>query len=87
LWYFALMIGCYYGLTESAERALIRDFAPTNEYGTAFGWYHLFSGIAGLLGGIGLGGLWALTGSAAVFLLSAAVASLCVLLWWRLPPG
>lgn len=85
LWCFALLLGCYYGLTEAAERAMVRDLAHVHEYGTAFGWYHLFNGVAALLGGVGLGGLWALVGSSAAFFLSAAMAALSVLLWWRSP--
>jgi MFS family permease len=80
LWYFALMLGGYAGLTESAERAVIRDLAPAGEVGTAFGWYHMLSGVAAVLGGVGLGGLWSLYGSAPMFFVSAAMASLCVLL-------
>lgn len=87
LWYFALILGCYYGLTESSERALMRDLAPANEYGTAFGWYHLLCGVAAVLGGVSLGGLWSLTGSAPAFFLSAAVATFCVLLLWRFRPA
>ena len=86
LWYFALLMGGYYGLTETSERALIRDLAPVNEYGTAFGWYHLLNGVAAVLGGVGLGSLWSLTGSAPAFFLSAAVAALCTLLLWRFRP-
>ena len=86
LWCFALLMGGYYGLTETAERALIRDLASVNEYGTAFGWYHLLSGMAAVLAGVGLGGLWSLAGSTAAFFLSATIASLCVFLLWRFHP-
>lgn len=87
LWGFALLLGGYYGLTESSERALIRDLAPVNEYGTAFGWYHLLNGMAAVLGGVALGSLWSLTGSAPAFFLSAAIALVCSLLLWRFRPN
>ncbi len=87
LWYFALILGGYYGITETSERALIRDLAPADEVGTAFGWYHMLSGVAAVLGGVSLGGLWSLYGSAPAFFLSAAVATLCTLLLWRFRPA
>ena len=83
--YGGLVLACYYGLTESPERALMRDLARPNEYGTAFGWYHMFMGLAALPGGLILGGLWSMYGSRPAFLLSALVAMACVLVLWRTP--
>lgn len=80
-----LVLACYYGLTESPERALMRDLARPNEYGAAFGWYHMFMGLAALPGGLMLGGLWSLYGSRPAFLMSALVAMVCTLFLWRAP--
>jgi len=41
LWLLSLTLGLHFGLTEGAERALVRDFAPAAERGTAFGWFYM----------------------------------------------
>lgn len=43
--------GLFMGMSEGAERALISDYALPDERGTAFGWYHLISGIAAIPAG------------------------------------
>ena len=79
-----LVLGLYFGLTEGAERALVRDLAPNAERGTAFGWYHMIVGIAAIPGGVLLGGLWAFIGAQTAFLASAGVAAAASLFfWWR----
>ncbi len=83
--YWGLILACYYGLTEPTERALMRDLVRPNEYGTAFGWYHMLMGLAALPGGLMLGGLWSLYGSRPAFLVSAVLAMACALLLWRAP--
>ena len=83
--YWGLILACYYGLTEPTERALMRDLARPNEYGTAFGWYHMLMGLAALPGGLMLGGLWSLYGSRPAFLVSAVLAMACALFLWRAP--
>ena len=40
LWVWSQALGFYFGLTEGAERALVRDLAAPAERGTAFGWFH-----------------------------------------------
>ncbi|HEX7044317.1 MAG TPA: MFS transporter [Burkholderiales bacterium] len=83
LWAWGLVLGFYFGLTEGAERALVRDLAVPAERGTAFGWFHMLVGMAAIPAGLLLGGLWSLYGVAAAFLCSSAIAVLGVLGFWR----
>ena len=61
--------------TEGAERALIGDFTPANERGTAFGLYHMITGLAALPGALLFGAVWQWSGSGAAFLLAALIAT------------
>jgi MFS family permease len=73
LWLLSLALGLHFGLTEGAERALVRDLAPPAERGTAFGWFHMLVGLAAIPAGVLLGGLWSLYGAGVAFLASAGV--------------
>lgn len=86
LWGFSLLLGFYFGLTEGAERALVRDLAAPAERGTAFGWFHMLVGLAAIPAGLMLGGLWSLYGVQAAFLVSAALAMLATAGFWRYVP-
>jgi MFS family permease len=74
LWAWTLALGFYFGLTEGAERALVRDLSAPAERGTAFGWFHMIVGLAAIPAGVLLGGLWLLFGADAAFLFSSAAA-------------
>jgi len=67
-------------VTEPAERSLIGDHAAASERGTAFGLYHLTSGLLVLPGAVIFGLLWQHYGSGAAFLAAAAVTALAALL-------
>jgi MFS family permease len=67
-------------VTEPAERSLIGDHSAENERGTAFGLYHLASGLLVLPGGVLFGVLWQSFGSHAAFAAAAAVTLLAALL-------
>lgn len=80
----SLFLGLYFGLTEGAERALVRDLAPSQERGVAFGWYHMIVGLAAVPAGLLLGTLWSITGPQTAFLVSAALAAgASLFFWWR----
>ena len=64
--------------TEGAERALIGDFTPGQERGTAFGLYHMTVGLAALPGALVFGDIWQLLGSPAAFLVAATIATFAV---------
>ncbi|MGH7530432.1 MAG: MFS transporter [Gemmatimonadales bacterium] len=78
-WLLFLAIGVVAGLTESSERALVAEAGGARR-GTGFGVYHAATGIAALVGGIGLGLLFQLGGGARAFLASAAL-GLGLILW------
>ncbi|HLD14610.1 MAG TPA: MFS transporter, partial [Burkholderiales bacterium] len=83
LWAWSLALGFYFGLTEGAERALVRDLAAPAERGTAFGWFHMLVGLAAIPAGLLLGGLWAIFGVKVAFLVSAILAATACAGFWR----
>lgn len=83
LWQFGLVLGLHFGLTEGAERALVRDLAPSTERGTAFGWFYMIVGFAAIPAGLLLGGVWTLWSATAAFLVSAAITTAAALFFWR----
>ena len=60
-------------ITEAAERSLVGDIATPAQRGTAFGWYHLMSGIFILPGAVFFGSLWQWAGSSNAFTAAAGV--------------
>jgi MFS family permease len=60
--------------TEGAERALVGDLARDAERGTAFGLYHLTSGLFALPGAFVFGLIWQRAGARAAFSTAAALA-------------
>ncbi len=65
--------------TEGAERALVGDFTPANQHGTAFGLYHMTVGLAALPGALIFGGVWQLWGAPSAFVLAAVIAGIAML--------
>jgi MFS family permease len=76
LWAAALAYGLLVGPAEGAERALVAGQAMPAERGTAFGWYHVISGLVAVPAGLGFGVLWAAAGARTAFAVAAAVAGL-----------
>jgi MFS family permease len=60
-------------ITEPAERSLVGDIASASERGTAFGWYHLMSGVFVLPGAVLFGSLWQWAGSSSAFAIAAGI--------------
>jgi MFS family permease len=83
LWAWSLLLGFYFGLTEGAERALVRDLAAPAERGTAFGWFHMLSGLAAIPAGLMLGGLWSAFGVTTSFLVSSALTLIAAAAFWH----
>ncbi len=69
-----LVYGVYAAATEGAERALVADLVPAERRGTAFGWFHLVTGLAALPASVLFGAVWGVAGPAAAFGLSASLA-------------
>ena len=79
-WGVFLALGVVWGLTESPERALVAESGGDRQ-GSGFGVYHGATGLAALVGGIGLGVLYQHFGAGAAFLASA-VGGLALALAW-----
>lgn len=79
-WVFFLALGLVAGLTESPERALVSAITGGRR-GSGFGAYHALTGVAALIGGIGLGAVFTFTDGVTAFLVSAASTLGLVILW------
>ncbi|MGK2942064.1 MAG: MFS transporter [Immundisolibacter sp.] len=73
LWLLFLAYAGATACTEGAERALIGDYAPPEQKGTAFGIYHLVSGLLALPGAVLFGALWQWAGQISAFSVAAAI--------------
>lgn len=80
LWIISVFYGLLMGLSEGAERALISDYAALDERGTAFGWYHLVSGIAAIPAGLLFGVIWHVYSAAVAFMSASLLALLAIAL-------
>ena len=83
-WVLFLFYGAFYGLSEPAEKALVRELAPENARGAAFGAYNFIVGIASLPAGLLMGFLWSWQGQRVALTTGALVAlgaSLSLGLW------
>jgi MFS family permease len=76
VWALFLAYAATLALTEPAERSLIGDAAPAAVRGTAFGLYHLASGLLVLPGAVLFGLVWERAGSAVAFGLAATITAL-----------
>jgi MFS family permease len=75
-----LGMGLVAGLTESPERAVVARLAGGRQ-GSGFGVYHGATGLAALVGGVGLGAAFQRSGAEAAFLASAVAGAGLVALW------
>ena len=73
VWALFLAYAATLAVTEPAERSVIGDHAAATERGTAFGLYHLASGLMALPGAVLFGLVWQRYGSGAAFAAAAAV--------------
>jgi MFS family permease len=92
-WILFLALGIVAGLTESPERALVSAATGAGgRHGSGFGVYHALTGVAALVGGIGLGVIFQRVNGGTAFLVSATGSLGLAVLWpfWtrlhRLPP-
>lgn len=81
-WVGVALWGLHMGLTQGLLSAAVADAAPQDLRGTAFGLYHLSTGLMQLLAAIGAGWLWQTIGSGPLFTLAAALALLCLPALW-----
>lgn len=80
--------GIHMGMTQGLLATMVADATPDDLRGTAFGVFHLASGLAMLAASVVAGLLWDQAGPAATFWAGAAFAVLCLagLLAWRHAP-
>lgn len=67
--------GLHMGMSQGLLAALVADTAPADVRGTAFGLFHLATGVALLLASLVAGTLWELAGAPATFLAGALAAA------------
>ncbi len=72
-WALFAAYGVYFGLTQSAEKALVADLIVEEKRGTAFGFYNLAIGITVLPASVIFGFLWYQFGAPLAFATSACV--------------
>ncbi len=78
------LFGLHMGLTQGVLSALVSDAAPQEARGTAFGVFHLASGLSLLFASLLAGFAWRLAGSTATFLTSAGFAIVGLMLLYTL---
>jgi len=84
IWILFLAYAGSLAFTEGAERALIGDYAPAGQKATAYGMYHMVSGLLALPGALLFGALWQGFGATVAFVTAAALTTLSVLVLLRI---
>ena len=77
--------GLHMGLTQGLLAAMVADAAPERLRGTAFGLFHLVTGVALLIASVLAGWLWTSSGPAATFLTGGGLALAALLGFAMLP--
>jgi MFS family permease len=87
VWLLFIAYSATLAITEPAERSLIGDHAADGERGTAYGLYHLASGLLVLPGAVLFGVLWEGFGSTVAFAVAAVATGIAggVMLWFARP--
>lgn len=80
MWPLFAALGLFFAATEGTEKALVADLAGTDQRGTAFGFFHLLSGLMLLPASAVFGWLWHNVGTQVAFGFSASCALAAVLL-------
>jgi MFS family permease len=79
IWLLFLAYAASIAMTEGAELALIGDYSPEGKKATAFGIYHMISGLLLLPGAVLFGLLWQWFGESSAFFTSAGLIALSLL--------
>jgi MFS family permease len=72
-WVLFIIYGFYFGLTETAEKALVADLVPDEKRGTAYGLFALAFSVTVFPASLLLGAIWSAFGATAAFLFSAVL--------------
>jgi MFS family permease len=73
VWLLFMLYSLSLAITEPVERSIIGDYASEAQRGTAFGFYHLLSGLLLLPGAVAFGWVWEWIGSSSAFAAAAVV--------------
>jgi MFS family permease len=79
-WVLFVFYGAFYGLSEPAEKALVKDLAPEQARGSAYGSYNFIVGMASLPAGLLMGALWSWGGHQVALTVGALIALASALL-------
>lgn len=80
VWALFGVYGLFYGLTESPEKALVAELAPSSLRARAFGVYHFAMGLGAFPASLLFGALWQWKGAPAAFYVGASFALLSAVL-------
>jgi MFS family permease len=83
-WALFTVYGTYYGLTEPAEKELVKDLAPARVQGRAYGFYNFVIGVSAIPAGVLTGWLWQTFGPGVALSTGAAIAaasSVALIVW------
>lgn len=85
VWALFVIYGLYYGLTEPAEKALVKELCTPATLGRAYGLYNFTLGISAIAAGLLTGWLWKTGGGGLALGVGAAVAALAstAMMVWR----
>jgi MFS-type transporter involved in bile tolerance (Atg22 family) len=75
VWSLFVLYGLFYGLTEPTERALVKDLAPRELQGRAFGLYNFVLGVSAVPAGVLMGYVWQSRSPEVALMLGAAIAA------------
>ena len=78
IWFLFLAYAGSLAFTEGAERALIGDYAPAGQKATAYGVYHMISGVLALPGALLFGVLWQWFNATTAFVTAAGLTTLSI---------
>jgi MFS family permease len=76
------LYGVVLALTEGVEKALVADLVPAERLGTAFGWFHLVTGLVLVPASAGFGLVWERFGAPAAFGVSGAISAVAAVGLW-----
>ena len=79
-WALFAVYGLFFGLTESPEKALVAELAPSHLRARAFGVFHFAVGLGALPASLLFGILWQWMGAPAAFATGAGIALVSVAL-------
>ena len=82
-WLGIILWGLHMGLTQGLLTSQVAKLAPADLRGTAFGLFHLTTGLMQLLAGVGFGWLWVAFSPQLAFQIAALLSLISLPLIWR----